>query len=140
MNDFLLCGSILFIVGISVMKYLSNNKVLIQVSERTKEVVKETIDEKRARIHKEITKSQWKTISRRLDCQYEENVGSTQWEPSAFKSDSNCSGIISLIISDGYGDNRKSIPIPLFRENRTKLEEMGFVITEDGCWAIYKEI
>lgn len=126
---------------VSVLRYFKKNVVTVRVNERIVDAVKETIEEKRVRIHKEIEKSQWKKISRRLDYLGEAGIEETSLcNPSALNSESSCIGAISLMVhDDGYGKNQKSIPMPLFKENRSKLEEMGFVISKDHEWAIYRE-
>ena len=129
----------LALVGtVTVIYYFTRNIVTVRVNERTVDTIKETIEEKRVRIHKEIEKSQWKQISRRLDY-LDEAEETSSWNPSPLNGRM-CLGAISLMVYDGgYGKNRKSIPMPLFKENRSKLEEMGFVISKDQEWAIYRE-
>jgi hypothetical protein len=50
-------------------------------------------------------------------------------------------GIISLDILDSHQRyrNEKPVPMPLFKKNREYLEALGFVISEDQLWAIFRE-
>lgn len=49
-----------------------------------------------------------------------------------------CVGLISLDVDNAYNE-KKLRPMPLLRSVRQQLNELGFVISDDGLWATYVE-
>ncbi len=98
---------------------------------------KKCIENLRKFVYTRIRDSQWQIISKRLGILEDDFIDINE---SVSKREF-CIGYISLCIEkDQYGDKEdKPIPIPLVKENRFRLEELGFEITEDNCSAIFKE-
>jgi hypothetical protein len=94
-------------------------------------------------IHQRIEKAQWRLIERRMDdLTAEDRVDSTSSFLASSQSTKECCcvGVVSLAYGDRYDSvDKKSIPIPLLKVNRQRLENLGFVISEDALWAIYRE-
>lgn len=127
-----------------VKKYIKKKGPVVKPGESTLINTEETVETKRARVHRRIMESQWETIRKRIDYidNEEEEEGTVSWvksgSGSSYQGIYSCTGHISLGI-ERHSNSEKITPMPLLKENRLKLEELGFVVTEDQCYAIYKE-
>lgn len=154
--------SVLLSLSVCALIILVSAKIMIDRSNNKRKKVKEMVEKKkimsdeygipveskREMIHRRIMDNQWLLIERRLDFIEEEgddedeNTSGAPFEmfSSARKYGKNCTGRISL--DEGHYDGSKKekiTPLKLVKENRIRLEELGFEITDDQCWAIYNE-
>lgn len=133
------CTTVTIFIGFFVLYIImTRNKIK---SDEKKETKKEpTVEERKVLIHKRIMDNQWKEISARLGrLESESGLHSDVWRLSS-EFPSNCMGRISL--ADGGAtryDKEKLHPITLFKENRIRLEDLGFEITDDRLWAVFNE-
>jgi hypothetical protein len=91
----------------------------------------------------DVERVQWDALDAKAQ---HELIERAQWRHIALcmqsRGDPSFTGTIFLVDLDGCHSKRaceSAPPMPLTRRNRERLEQLGFKISDDGCWAIWQE-
>lgn len=90
-------------------------------------------------IQERVKDAQWRLIRKRLDFIDQQPSESSSLSSFSEVNSYACLGRISLCMDNRY-NGPSDVPMPLFKENKEKLFQLGFEITEDQRWAIIKEL